>query len=316
MLWIPAALIACYAVFVFAPAVVAVLTIFRERPGADLETMTAPGAQFAPYAERMLAARDRLRAHGAKQVSVCSKDGLTLTGEYYDLGKPRTAIFVHGYRTEPEVNFSVQADVFLRRGYNILLIRQRGHAPGSRVRCGLGLFEQFDVAAWNAWAQKQPGVSETVLYGISMGAASVGFAAKALDPAKTRALILDCGFRSPYEQIRLDCKRRNVPGFLLMPPIRLLVKLFLKTDIRQYTDDVLKDTAIPCFFLHGTADRTVPYETGRIVYSACGARKAFFTAEGAGHTEAFLSDPERAEDAIFRFLDGEPTNENQQQEDR
>ncbi len=305
MLWIPLALIGCYAVFVFAPSIVAVLTIFRARPGDSLERMIAPGAQFAPYRERILAAEERLRALPKTAVSIRSRDGLSLSGEYIDGGFSRTAIFVHGYRTDPAVNFTVQADVFFRRGYNVLLVRQRGHGDGSHARCGLGLYERYDVEAWNDWALSQNGVRETVLYGISMGAASIGFAAGSLDAKRTRALILDCGYRSPDEQIRLDCNRRNVPAFLLMPWIRLLAKLFLKLDLRARTDDVLCGTAIPCFFLHGTNDRTVPYETGRAVYARCGARKAFFTADGAGHAEAFLSDPERAENAFFTFLEGE-----------
>lgn len=303
MLWILAALIGCYAIFVFAPAVVAVCTIFRAKPGDPLERLIAPDGQFARFADRMLKARSRLSALQKAHVSISARDGVTLSGDYYDLGSGRTAIFVHGYRTDPEVNFVVQADVFARRGYNLLIIRQRGHGDGSRAHCGLGLNEQHDVAAWNEWALGQKGVAETVIYGVSMGAAAIGFAACDLDPKKTRALVLDCGFRSPYEQIRLDCKRRNVPGFLIMPPIRLLAKLFLRLSIKKRTDDVLKRTTIPCFFLHGTADETVPYETGREVYEACGAKKAFYTAEGAGHAEAFVSDPERAEAALFAFLE-------------
>ena len=308
MIWILLALIGCYAVFVFAPSVVAVLTIFRAKPGDPLDRMIAPDAQFAPYRKDILAAKERLDRLSRAPVSIRSRDGVPLSGEYFSGGFSRTAILVHGYRTDPAVNFTVQADVFFRHGYNVLLIRQRGHEPGSRVRCGLGLYERYDVAAWNDWALSQNGVRETVLYGISMGAASIGFAAGSLDPERTRALVLDCGYRSPDEQIRLDCKRRNVPAFLLMPWIRLLAKLFLKLDLRTRTDDVLSGTTIPCFFLHGTNDRTVPFETGRAVYARCGAGKAFFTADGAGHTEAFLSDPEKAENALFTFLGEEPNS--------
>ena len=315
MIWILLALIGCYAVFVFAPSVVAVLTIFRAKPGDPLDRMIAPDAQFAPYRKDILAAKERLDRLSRAPVSIRSRDGVPLSSEYFNGGFSRTAILVHGYRTDPAVNFTVQADVFFRHGYNVLLIRQRGHEPGSRVRCGLGLYERYDVAAWNDWALSQNGVSETVLYGVSMGAASVGFAADALDPVRTCALILDCGFRSPDEQIRLDCRRRNVPGFLLMPWIRLFARVFLKLRIRERTDEALGRTTIPCFFLHGTEDRTVPYETGRAVYEACGTRKAFFTADGVGHAEAFLPDPARAEEALFRFLEGGPIEGNQQQED-
>lgn len=314
MIWIPAALIMVYTVFIFAPAVVAVCTIFRDRRGADLERMIAPGAQLAPYAERILAAKTRLETLPKTEVEIPSEKG-TLTADYYDLGAAKTAIFAHGYRTEPEVNFTVQAEAFARHGYNLLVIRQYGQRNGSD-RSGMGLTERRDVDACGAWALRREGVSETVLYGISMGAAAVGFAACDLDQKRTRALILDCGFRSPDEQIALDCRRRHLPAFLMMPPIRLLAKLFYRLDIRERTDAALARTAIPCFFLHGTADATVPYETGREVWAACGAKKTFFTAEGAGHTESFLSDPKRAEDAIFTFLAEERTEGNNIQEDK
>ena len=314
MIWIPVALIAAYAVFVFGPALASYAAIFRGRPGSGVEALTADGAQFAPYAARIRSAYEQLQAMPKTDVSIRADDGTVLSGEYYDLGRTRTAIFVHGYRTEPYVNFSVQCEAFLRHGFNLLLIRQRGHAPGSRVHCTLGIAESRDVCAWNEWAMKQPGVSGTVLYGVSMGATAIAFAADRIDRTHTRALILDCGFRSPYEQIALDCTRRHIPAFLLMPLIRLFAKLFLKIDIRERTDAHLKKAGIPCFFLHGTKDLTIPYEAGAAQYEACTAKKAFFTAKDAGHTESFLSDPERAENEIFTFLCEEQNAVNTQEE--
>ncbi len=310
MLWILIALIGCYAVFVIGPAVAGVCTIFKALPGSPLERMLEPDAQLYPFRERILAVKERLDTLPKVPVSIRAKDGVVLSGVYYDLGKPRTAIFVHGYRTQPEVNFTEQAEAFSRHGCNLLLIRQRGHEPGSHVRCGMGLKERHDISAWNDWALSQNGVAETVLYGVSMGAAAVGFAASLVDPACTKALILDCGFRSPYEQISLDCKRHHIPPFVLMPWIRLFARIFLKLDIRERTDAALRETTIPCFFLHGTKDLTVPYEIGRAVFEACGAEKAFFTAENAGHAESYLSDPDRAEDEIFTFLGEERTERN------
>lgn len=309
MVWIRifVALVAAYAVFVFGPALVAYLTIFRGRSGSGVDALTAPGAQLAPYADRLRTAYTRLCEREKTRVTTTAKDGVPLSADWYDLGMPKTAIFVHGYRTDPYVNFSVQGEAFLRHGYNLLLIRQRGHELGSRVRCTLGMIEGSDALAWNEWALSKPGVSETVLYGISMGAAAVAYASDRVDRAHTHALILDCGFRSPYEQVRLDCVRRHIPPFLMMPLIRLFAKLFLKIDIRERNDAHLKKSAVPCFFLHGEKDLTVPYETGRALYDVCSGKKAFFAAKDAGHTESFLSDPEQAENEIFTFL-GEEQN--------
>ncbi len=290
-----------YVIFIAAPAVVAGLTIFKSRPGADFDRLTAPGEQFAPYAERMIPARDRLLALPHRVVQIRSRDALTLCADYWDRGMDRTAIFVHGYRSDPMVNFAVQAEVFSRRGYNLLLIRQRGHGKTGELTA-MGLKEQYDVSDWKDWALRQPGVRSVVLYGVSMGASTLAYASGSLDPAEVTALILDCGYISAYAQISGDCRKRRLPGVLLMPIVRLVARLRPGIDIKTETLGTLRKTAVPCFFLHGTADRTVPYAEGQRAFAACAARKAFFTAEGAGHTEAFLADPARAEAALFAFI--------------
>ena len=95
---------------------------------------------------------------------------------------------------------------------------------------------------------------------------------------------------------------RRLPAPLLMPLIRLLVRSFYGVDLAERTTDHLARTKIPVFFLHGTADLTVPYEQGRANFDACAAPKAFFTGDGAGHTMCFPTEPDRAEAALFAFL--------------
>ncbi len=314
MIWIilPAALAGLYIIFIVGPAVVAGLTIFRCRPGMDLDSLTEPGADFFQYRELLRSARDRLLAIPGREVAVTAPDGVVLHGVYRDLGAARTAIFVHGYRSDPMVNFAPQADRFSRAGYNLLMITQRGHTGRGRELCAMGLKERYDVLAWNGWALSQAGVEATVLYGASMGAATLAYASDALDPRTTAALILDCGYESPYEQIRRDCVKRHLPARLMMPVIRAMAKLQLGVDLKESTLTALARTAIPCFFLHGTQDRRVPYACGRAGYEACAARKAFFTAGSAGHVEAFFAEPERAAAEIFAFI---PSQE-QQEEDK
>ena len=301
-----------YVIFIVAPSVVAGITIFRQRPGAGFDHLIAAGAQFAPYAGRMTEARQKLLSLPHREVSVSSQDGLTLWGDYCDLGREKTAVFVHGYRSDPMVTFAVQAEVFSRRGYNLLLIRQRGHGKDPKELTGMGLKEQGDVLCWKDWALAQPGVRAVVFYGVSMGASTLAYASDRLDPAEVEALVLDCGFVSPYEQIFGDCRKRHLPGVLMMPIVRLVARLRPGIDIRQSTLDALARTSVPCFFLHGTADETVPYAEGRQSYAACAARKAFFTAEGAGHTETFLSEPARAEEELFAFIQPQKHQEEHQ----
>ena len=303
MLWKILLAVACaYIFFIAAPAIVAGITIFKGRPGTGFDKLVSPGGTFCEFADIMCPARERLLALPRQNVSCTSTDGLTLTGEYWDLGKERTAIFFHGYRSDPMVNFAVEADIFATEGYNLLVVRQRGHEEGSRAASAMGLKEQFDVLSWNEWALSRAGVKQTVIYGMSMGGATIAYASDKLDPAVTEALIIDSGYISPYAQIYGDCKSRHLPGPLLMPVIRLFARLRYGIDIKQQTDASLKNAKVPCFFIHGTGDRTVPFKQGKQNFEACSARKALFTAEGADHTKAFLTEPARAEKEIFEFI--------------
>ena len=295
-------LAALYLIFIAGPAVVAYKTIFPRRAGTDFEHGVAPEGQFAPYGEILRQGRDELRARKHREVSVRSEEGYRLAADYYDAGSACTAVLLHGYRSDPMLNFAVQGACFARRGYNLLQVYHRAHGPSEGEKTALGLKEQEDLMIWLRWLLQDTETKKIVLYGISMGASTAAYAADRLDPATVKAMVLDCGFTSPDSQISEDCVKRHLPAFLLMPVIRLLAKHRMGIDLRHSVKTPLSRTSVPAFFLHGTEDRTVPYDEGRRNYEACASKKYFYTAQGAGHTAAFLWDPQLAEKTLFAFL--------------
>lgn len=302
VLWILGGLAVLWLIFLFGPAAVACRAVFSRRAGTSLDAATAPGGDFAPWAELLRGSREALRSRGLREVSIRSGDGLRLVADYCDAGADRTAVLLHGYHSDPMLNLAVQAVAFAARGWNVLLPDQRAHGRSEGERTGLGLLEREDLLAWTDWVRRETGVRHIVAGGVSMGAATVAYAADRLDPETVKALVLDCGFRSPYEQISGDCRKRHLPTALLMPLIRLLAKGSLGLDLRRSVRDSLARTAIPAFFLHGTEDKTVPWSEGKANYEACASKKQFYSVAGAGHAAAFLADRERAEEALFAFL--------------
>ncbi len=303
VIWILLILFAVYFVFFVAPAIVSAAAIFSRRDWTDFETLLRPDYQFAPYTEQLREANHRLLQIASRTVETEAADKLLLRAEYYDLHAKKTVIFLHGYRSNPMVNFSVQGLSFAEHGYNLLIVHQRAHGESGGNSPTLGLLEQYDAIRWVDWVKQATDVSEIVIYGMSMGAATAAYAADKLDPACVKALILDCGYCSPFEQITLDCRRRHMPTFTMMPVIRLFVRLRCGVDLKQSVIPALSETRIPAFFLHGTEDKTVPFAKGRANFDACRSRKFFFTAEGIGHTMAFPAKREAAEQALFSFLD-------------
>lgn len=304
VIWILLILLAVYIIFFAAPAIVSAAAIFSRRDWTDFDTLLRPDYQFAPYADQLRAANKSLMQMESRSVETQADDKILLRAEYYDLHAKKTVIFLHGYRSNPMVNFSVQGICFARHGYNLLIVHQRAHGDSGGSSPTLGLLEQFDAIRWVDWVKSKTNISEIVIYGMSMGAATAAYASDKLNPSLVKAVIMDCGYSSPFEQISFDCRKRHLPTRMMMPVIRLFVRVRCGVDIHKSVLPSLSKTQIPLFFLHGTADETVPYSQGQINYSACSSRKSFFTAEGVSHTMSFPAKPEAAEQAIFSFLSG------------
>jgi hypothetical protein len=56
-------------------------------------------------------------------------------------------------------------------------------------------------------------------------------------------------------------------------------------------------------FIHGTADKLVPFPMMEKLYNACSAPKSKFIVEGAGHGDAMAVAGKEYWNAVFSFLD-------------
>ncbi|MBQ2468237.1 MAG: alpha/beta hydrolase [Clostridia bacterium] len=296
-----AALILLYIVFIVGPSIVAFHFIFSRMTSVKLDDVSKADSRYTPFIPAMIEGRDFIAAKGPEEVEIKSSDGLTLAADYVDRGSDRTAIFLHGYHSDAGVNFPIQGKMFWEEGFNLILVDQRAHARSGGNRSTLGVLEGGDAVKWCEYAVSR-GADKIVLYGLSMGASALTLAADRFDPETVRTLVVDCGFASPYEQLICECKRRKLPWRLMMFWIRLAAKISLGIDIKKSSTETLTKTRVPVFFIHGTADATVPVEQSIRNYEACAAAKDIFLTEGAAHTVAFPAGGERAKDAMFSFI--------------
>lgn len=303
MIWkIILLLAALYLVFILAPAILMFYKIFYlPKDGAYYAARDRSKPYYAPYLARMDEAEAYLRSKPSAEVTLTARDGTRLRGFWYDRGGSRTAIFVHGYRASPIFCFGALAKELYDRGFNLLFTVNRGHGDGGCTT--LGLREQYDLLDWSDWAAGQPGTEKLLLCGVSMGCAAAAYASDKLDGDKVRAMVLDCGFTCSYDQMTLDCRRRHLPPYLLMPLIRLMARLVLKIDIRTPVSDSLRYTKIPAVFLHGGEDSTVPIEQGRTNFESCASEKEWIAVEHAGHTASFLAGGDAVKDRVLSFIE-------------
>ena len=302
----PALIIAAFFVFfLLLPSAVLTVLLFRRKNTHDFDEVPERirKSTYAPWSDEILAAFKKIRSLSPAEVSAVSNDGAVLKAEWLDRGSDRTAIFVHGFCATPFNNFAVQTCAFYERGYNVLAVWQRGHGKSGGRYTSLGILEQNDVLTWVDWAREHTAGDNIVLYGLSMGGASVAYASDKLTRETVRAMILDCCYPSPYYQMYAGKGKRAIIWAPIMPLIRLFAKLFVHIDIKQPTSDSLEKATVPAFFIAGLADKRVPYSQFKLNYEACASEKELLAVPDAPHALAFVQAEPGQREHLFRFIE-------------
>ena len=294
-----------YLVFIIGPTILSFDKIFGKKSAEPLEGRDIANSYFAPFEQMMRDAVARVeKNYELQRVKITSYDGLDLYADYIDRKSDKTVAFFHGYSASPLVNCGTHTEYFAERGYNVLLVFQRAHSVSGGENCTLGVLERHDVLSWVDWLDAT-GAKNVVLYGISMGASTIEYAAPEIKSGKVRALVLDCGYTSPYIQIYRDCVRRRLPGRLILPILRIMFRSRFKEDLKMDTADGIKNNKIPALFLHGKADKTVPYNDSQINYDACGSKKKLLLPDGLHHTLSFSTGSDEMRAEIFEFIEAQ-----------
>jgi fermentation-respiration switch protein FrsA (DUF1100 family) len=247
-------------------------------------------------------------------VSIRSHDGLTLRGW---LIAPKgsgpggslsntTVIMAHGYIGDPR-QISTIAEGMYNLGYNLLLPSARGCGDSEGDYIGFGLFDRLDYLGWIDWVKDRTapyGNVNIILYGISMGGATVLMTGGENPPPEVKVIINDCGYTSLYDELFHQMKERY--HFQNEGLLKLVSRVSKRRAGYSFEEvsvlDQVKKIGIPTLFIHGDADTFVPFEMGRILYEACPAPKEFYIVKDAGHGEAYGDDPEEYYRRITQFL--------------
>lgn len=171
---------------------------------------------------------------------------------------------------------------FLARGYGFALVGYRGYSgnPGQATEAN---FYEDARSAIRTLYMRGVSYNKMILYGESIGTGVATQMAAELPQAK--ALILEAPFTST-----VDVAKR----IYWMFPVNKMLK------DRFENDRKIAQIRMPILILHGTADRTVPYELGQRLFTFVQSpKKQFQTYEDAGHGNLYDF---KAADGINAFL--------------
>lgn len=267
-----------------------------------LPSMKSPA--YDPYREEMGRLFRQLQDRSFEFVTVESHDGLLLSGRYYHVtdGAPLDICF-HGYRSSSLTDYTGGSSLSLEMGHNLLLVDQRAHGKSQGRTITFGIKERKDVLQWVRYAVERFGPDvQILLYGISMGGATVLMASGLDLPKNVKGIISDCPYSSPMDIILYVGRKMPIPNCLIRPFIKLGAWVYGGFVIEE-TDALraVEKAKVPILILHGEADTFVPPEMSDLE-SANPEFVTRFTFPNANHGLSFLEDTPGYKKTITKFV--------------
>ena len=273
-------------------AVVFVLAFYSPLTKAQYDAHEVPkGAGYDVYNARMHQMIDELTSYKSETVAIPSYDGLVLTGKYIHVadGAPLD-IMVHGYRGLAVRDFSGGAVARIKSGHNVLLVEQRAHEHSGGHIITFGIRERYDIMHWINYAVGRFGSDvKIVLFGVSMGAASVLMTSDLDLPTQVKAICADCPYSSPSDILKNTVRGLKLPTFLCMP--LLWTGALLWGHFNLYSASAVKSVAnssVPILIMHGMSDTFVPCKMSEKIAAANPDKVELHLWSGAVHGMSFV----------------------------
>lgn len=239
-------------------------------------------------------------------LTIQSQDELTLKAmlvEHEQVNK-KVAILAHGYSgTSKEM--APFAKLFYDLGFTIVLPDARGHGDSEGDYIGFGWPERHDYLAWidsliNRYGQD----TEIVLFGISMGGATVLNVSGEALPDQVKAIVEDCGYSSVEKELSYQLKNLyKLPSYPFIPMTSLLTKFKAGYSFTEASPvDQVKKSSTPTLFIHGDKDSFVPTDMAYELYQAAASDKALYIVPGAEHAYSYVTDKDEYRRQVTRFL--------------
>lgn len=259
--------------------------------------------QFEPHRDAMRRIFVQLAQRPFEDVTITSHDGLQLYGRYYHVrdGAPLGIAF-HGYRSSAMTDFAGGSELCFEMGQNLLLVDQRSHGKSQGDTITFGILERQDCLNWVNYAADRF-QCDILLYGLSMGAATVLMASELDLPSNVKGIVADCPYSSPKCIIQKVCKEMGFPPKLSYPFIRLGAFLFGHFDLNETTAaDAVKHAKVPILIIHGESDGFVPCQMSEEVLDSCPDLVTRHTFPGADHGISYLVDTPRYKKVVSDFV--------------
>ncbi|MCR5485746.1 MAG: alpha/beta hydrolase [Clostridiales bacterium] len=266
---------------------------------ADDLNETLNGCELAETAEKWYRNAD------ITEWSAFSPRNETIHAEVIEADEPSDVwvICIHGFTASPE-SMALPTMKFNSWGYNVLLPHLCGHGKSECKYVSMGWHDRIDICEWVRMISERYPNSKIVLYGMSMGAATVMMTTGEELPENVVCAIEDCGYTSVSDEFRTQIRDMlHLPVFPFIPAANIVTKLRAGYTFDEASSvKQLKKSKTPTLFIHGDSDTFVPTWMVDSCYAALNAEKEKLVIKGAEHSCSDIVDPELYFDTVDKFI--------------
>ena len=198
-------------------------------------------------------------------------------------------IICHGFGGNHFCHLDIGMGFHKYLNYNVLFIDQRGYGDSEGEYCSLGWKECIDIYRWIRYIIKNYPNSEIILWGISMGGASVMLTSSLKLPKNVKLCISDCGlnkFTNIGKNVIKNFKIPKIIGYPIISAIITVARIRNKSNLRYVCSDYLKKSKLPLLLFHGTNDLLVPVENSIEIFKNYDKDKKLVLVKYADHCKA------------------------------
>ena len=122
-------------------------------------------------------------------------------------------------------------------------------------------------------------------------------------------VVADCPFATLHDQLMYNVgSMKHLPSWPFEGPAEWILRAragFGYSDVSPLDELKRANGApeLPVLFIHGTADRLIPYDNTLRLYDAKRGKKALYICPGAGHVRSISTDREKYYAVVNEFLD-------------
>lgn len=280
------------------------LAIRRDRKQENMGASALGKSPKLKYASQIQQATQWSLNQSWEHMFITSHDGLKLHARLLEHPQSRGILLMfHGFRSSAERDFNITIPHFYNECFSLLAVDMRAHGQSEGEYMSYGINEGLDCVLWTNRLEELYPNQKQLLYGLSMGSATVMYSANKGLSKNVAGIIADCGFSNPWDELCFAFKRKTkLPALPFVFFLNIIFKHYCRHDLRCSMTDSLRGASVPVLIIHGDRDVTIPLNMSQINFAACGSEKELVIIEGGEHCTSFFVQPNEYYDAANRLF--------------